>query len=116
MTQITPFFNIDTDTVIEVELSKEDAIRAQNGNNRKSWPFFKIMDDIFAKKAWCSPVAIASSSGLSIKHTDESSGTGSGTEAESGTINIEKKIDCYCSAGKETVPEKIAGRRSEQKA
>lgn len=47
------------------------------------------MDDIFAKKAWCSPVAIASSSGLSIKHTDESSGTGSDTEAESGCVGDE---------------------------
>jgi len=30
-TKIVPFYDIDTDTVIELELSEEDAVRAQNG-------------------------------------------------------------------------------------
>lgn len=37
----------------------------KSGNDRRSWQFFEIMDEIFSKKAWCTPVAIASSSGLS---------------------------------------------------
>lgn len=31
------------------------------------------MDEIFSKKAWCAPVALASSSGLSKKQDEESS-------------------------------------------
>ncbi|KYN06787.1 hypothetical protein ALC62_02268 [Cyphomyrmex costatus] len=43
----------------------------KSGNDRKSWQFFEIMDEIFSKKAWCAPVAIASSSGLSKTHEKE---------------------------------------------
>ncbi|XP_018405844.1 PREDICTED: uncharacterized protein LOC108782162 [Cyphomyrmex costatus] len=43
----------------------------KSGNDRKSWQFFEIMDEIFSKKAWCVPVAIASSSGLSKTHEKE---------------------------------------------
>lgn len=35
------------------------------------------MDEIFAKKAWCSPVAVASSTGLSITSDDASVTSGS---------------------------------------
>lgn len=35
------------------------------------------MEEIFSKKAWCKPIAVASSTGLSIKNTnlDESNAT-----------------------------------------
>ncbi|CAH1170822.1 unnamed protein product [Phaedon cochleariae] len=38
----------------------------KSGNDRKTWQYFNIMDDIFSKKAWCMPVAVASSSGISL--------------------------------------------------
>jgi len=34
------------------------------------------MDEIFSKKAWCAPVALASSSGLSKKQDDEGGSVG----------------------------------------
>ncbi|KAG5869067.1 hypothetical protein JTB14_028774 [Gonioctena quinquepunctata] len=39
----------------------------KSGNDRRTWQFFEIMDDIFSGKAWSKPVAIASSTGLSIQ-------------------------------------------------
>ncbi|XP_015589150.1 uncharacterized protein LOC107264885 [Cephus cinctus] len=36
-------------------------------NDRRTWHFHEVMDSIFAKKAWCSPVALASSSGLCVQ-------------------------------------------------
>lgn len=29
--------------------------------------FLQVMDELFCKKAWCSPVAVASSPGMSVK-------------------------------------------------
>ncbi|RLU20835.1 hypothetical protein DMN91_007449 [Ooceraea biroi] len=45
---------------------------SKSGNDRRTWPFYEIMDTIFEKKAWCSPVAVASSTGLSVKSNEES--------------------------------------------
>ncbi|XP_032686336.1 uncharacterized protein LOC116851227 [Odontomachus brunneus] len=42
---------------------------ATSGNNRRTWQHFEIMEDIFAKKVWCNPIALASSTGLSVKNT-----------------------------------------------
>lgn len=39
-TKIVSFYDIDTDTVVELELSEEDAVRAQNG---KSYFLYKSM-------------------------------------------------------------------------
>ena len=33
MSHTVPFYNIDTDTVIEMTLSEEDAVRAANGKS-----------------------------------------------------------------------------------
>ncbi|XP_043495367.1 uncharacterized protein LOC122519756 [Polistes fuscatus] len=38
---------------------------SKSGNDRRTWQFFDIMEEIFSIKAWCDPVAIASSTGLS---------------------------------------------------
>ncbi|XP_012217563.1 uncharacterized protein [Linepithema humile] len=43
-----------------------------SGNDRRTWQFYEIMNEIFSKKAWCSPVAVASSTGLSIKQDKDS--------------------------------------------
>jgi len=43
---------------------------AKSGNDRRTWQHFEIMEEIFSKKAWCNPVALASSTGLSVKNTD----------------------------------------------
>lgn len=45
------------------------------------------MDEIFSKKAWCAPVAIASSSGLSKKREEESS-MGSDSECVIGKLML----------------------------
>jgi len=39
----------------------------RSGNDRRTWQFYEEMDEIFSKRAWCSPVAVASSTGLSVK-------------------------------------------------
>ncbi|XP_071648623.1 uncharacterized protein [Temnothorax longispinosus] len=39
----------------------------RSGNDRRPWQFYEVMDEMFSKRAWCSPVAVASSTGLSIK-------------------------------------------------
>ncbi|CAG9825745.1 unnamed protein product [Phaedon cochleariae] len=44
----------------------------KSGNDKRTWPFYEIMDEIFSKKAWCAPVAVASSSGISTKSASES--------------------------------------------
>lgn len=41
----------------------------------------QIMDEIFSKKAWCAPVAVTSSSGLSQKQDEEDDITDSDTSA-----------------------------------
>ncbi|XP_036150130.1 trihelix transcription factor GT-2-like [Monomorium pharaonis] len=46
---------------------------AKSGNDRRTWQHFEIMEEIFAKRAWCKPVALASSSGLLIKNTSSTS-------------------------------------------
>lgn len=33
------------------------------------------MDEMFGKKAWCNPVAVASSTGLSLKETQSNNST-----------------------------------------
>lgn len=38
------------------------------------------MEEIFSKKAWCNPVALASSTGLSVKNTDNENSTASSSE------------------------------------
>lgn len=42
-TKIVPFYNIDTDTVIELELSEEDAVRAQNGKSHILFAYHEIL-------------------------------------------------------------------------
>ncbi|XP_073977782.1 uncharacterized protein [Rhodnius prolixus] len=44
----------------------------KSGNCKRNWQFFEIMEEIFAKKAWCKPVAITSSTGLLTRNTDNS--------------------------------------------
>ncbi|XP_071579077.1 uncharacterized protein [Temnothorax nylanderi] len=39
----------------------------RSGNDRRPWQFYEVMDEMFSKRAWCSPIAVASSTGLSIK-------------------------------------------------
>ncbi|KYM94641.1 hypothetical protein ALC62_14728 [Cyphomyrmex costatus] len=43
---------------------------SKSGNNRRTWQHFEIMDNMFSKKAWCRPVALASSTGQLIKNTN----------------------------------------------
>ncbi|XP_036146674.1 uncharacterized protein LOC114254116 [Monomorium pharaonis] len=50
----------------------------RSGNDRRTWQFYEIMDEIFPKRAWCSPVAVASSTGFSLKQ-----------EKDAGFVNIE---------------------------
>lgn len=41
---------------------------AVSGNDRRTWQHFEIMDQMFSKRAWCKPVALASSTGQLIKN------------------------------------------------
>lgn len=63
----------------------------KSGNDKRSWQFFEIMEEIFAKKAWCNPVAVASSSGLSSKQLEsnnsmEESDGGCSSKSNKNTI------------------------------
>ncbi|CAH2088328.1 unnamed protein product [Euphydryas editha] len=44
----------------------------KSGNDRRKWLFYEKMDTIFQSKAWASPVAVASSSGVSSQRSQES--------------------------------------------
>ncbi|XP_046597816.1 uncharacterized protein LOC124294783 [Neodiprion lecontei] len=58
----------------------------KSGNDRRTWQFFDIMEEIFSKKAWCDPVAVASSTGLSKKSletNDSMGGSDSGCSIKS---------------------------------
>ncbi|XP_026462695.1 uncharacterized protein LOC113371443 [Ctenocephalides felis] len=63
----------------------------KSGNDRKTWKFYEIMDEIFGKKAWCDPVAVASSTGLSSKKTesnDSAVGSDSGCSSKSNKPSV----------------------------
>lgn len=47
------------------------------------------MDEIFARKAWCNPVAVASSTGLSSKQADSNDSVG---ESDSGCSSSELRM------------------------
>ncbi|KAK0083941.1 hypothetical protein PV326_006466 [Microctonus aethiopoides] len=48
---------------------------SKSGNDRKTWQYFNIMKEIFAKKAWCDPIAVASSTGQTkLSETSDSVG------------------------------------------
>ncbi|XP_043489893.1 uncharacterized protein LOC122516283 [Polistes fuscatus] len=49
---------------------------SKSGNDRRTWQFFDIMEEIFSIKAWCDPVAIASSTGLSKKQLESNDSMG----------------------------------------
>ncbi|XP_018302669.1 uncharacterized protein [Mycetomoellerius zeteki] len=53
---------------------------AKSGNERRIWQHYEIMEEIFSKKAWCNPVTLASSTGLSVKNTDNENSTASSSE------------------------------------
>ncbi|XP_039302942.1 uncharacterized protein LOC113005134 isoform X2 [Solenopsis invicta] len=40
---------------------------SRSDSDRRTWQFYEILDEIFSKRAWCSPIAVASSTELSIK-------------------------------------------------
>ncbi|XP_031328865.1 uncharacterized protein LOC116169493 [Photinus pyralis] len=46
---------------------------AKSGNDKRTWKFFDLMDEIFSKRAWCNPVAVASSSDTDVKPQDNTS-------------------------------------------
>ncbi|KAK0072025.1 hypothetical protein PV325_012003 [Microctonus aethiopoides] len=53
------------------------------------------MDEIFGQKAWCDPVAVASSTGLSIKKpaaSDSEVGSDSGCSTKSNKMSIAKLL------------------------
>ncbi|XP_025988002.2 uncharacterized protein LOC105206713 isoform X2 [Solenopsis invicta] len=54
---------------------------SRSGSDRRTWQFYEIMDEIFSKRAWCSPIAVASSTGLSIKQDK-------GPTSDSSTENL----------------------------
>ncbi|XP_043270333.1 uncharacterized protein [Venturia canescens] len=63
----------------------------KSGNDRRTWPFYENMERIFEKKTWFSPVAIASSSGLSTRKNDdlnsgESSSSPSPATVKTGSV------------------------------
>ncbi|KAF5283212.1 hypothetical protein FQR65_LT14041 [Abscondita terminalis] len=70
----------------------------KSGNNRRTWQYYEIMDEIFSKKAWCSPISLASSSGLSTINTNDSD---SGNSYNASTSKI--------------TPTKLLARKLEQK-
>ncbi|KAK0165751.1 hypothetical protein PV328_004246 [Microctonus aethiopoides] len=48
---------------------------SKSGNDRKTWQYFNIMKEIFAKKVWCDPIAVASSTGQTkLSETSDSVG------------------------------------------
>ncbi|XP_074114192.1 uncharacterized protein LOC141537233 isoform X1 [Cotesia typhae] len=49
---------------------------SKSGNDRRTWQFFDIMEEIFSQKAWCDLVAIASSTGLSNKQLESNDSMG----------------------------------------
>ncbi|KAH0557658.1 hypothetical protein KQX54_009807 [Cotesia glomerata] len=64
---------------------------SKSGNDRRTWQFFDIMEEIFSKKAWCDPVAVASSTGLSKKQlesNDSMEGSDSGCSIKSNKTPI----------------------------
>ncbi|CAH2084224.1 unnamed protein product [Euphydryas editha] len=64
---------------------------SKSGNDRRTWQFFDIMEEIFSKKAWCDPVAVASSTGLSkkqLKSNDSMGGSDSGCSIKSNKTAI----------------------------
>ncbi|KAK0080660.1 hypothetical protein PV325_013569 [Microctonus aethiopoides] len=63
----------------------------KSGNKRKTWQFYEIMDEIFGQKTCCDPVAVASSTGLSIKKpvaSDSEVGSDSGCSTKSNKMSI----------------------------
>ncbi|KAK0078553.1 hypothetical protein PV326_009276, partial [Microctonus aethiopoides] len=63
----------------------------KSGNNRKTWQFYELMDEIFGQKAWCDPVAVASSIGLSTKKpetSDSAVGSDSRCSTKSNKMSI----------------------------
>ncbi|XP_047520457.1 uncharacterized protein LOC125059859 [Pieris napi] len=68
----------------------------KSGNNRKTWQFYDIMDEIFGKKAWCNPVAVASSTGLSLKeaeNNDSTAGSDSGCSLKTRKASIASLLE-----------------------
>ncbi|XP_074114194.1 uncharacterized protein LOC141537233 isoform X2 [Cotesia typhae] len=64
---------------------------SKSGNDRRTWQFFDIMEEIFSQKAWCDLVAIASSTGLSNKQlesNDSMGGSDSGCSIKSNKTPI----------------------------
>ncbi|XP_070517907.1 uncharacterized protein [Cardiocondyla obscurior] len=41
----------------------------KSGNDRRTWQYFKVMDEMYCKNAWCQPVALASFTEKLIKNT-----------------------------------------------
>ncbi|CAG9817746.1 unnamed protein product [Phaedon cochleariae] len=62
----------------------------KSGNDRRNWQFFEIMNEIFSGKAWSNPVAIASSTGLSI---------------QTNTLNSVEGSDSGCSTNQSSTSE-----------
>ncbi|XP_048515107.1 uncharacterized protein LOC105691117 isoform X2 [Athalia rosae] len=56
----------------------------KSGNDRKTWPFYEIMEEIFSKKAWCNPVAVASSTGLCVQQPKDTADSDKSSKATNG--------------------------------
>ncbi|KAK0071138.1 hypothetical protein PV325_013464 [Microctonus aethiopoides] len=67
----------------------------KSGNNRKTWQFYELMDEIFGQKAWCDPVAVASSIGLSTKKPETSdSAVGSDSRCSTSELITSNHFTC----------------------
>ncbi|KAG5869532.1 hypothetical protein JTB14_018664 [Gonioctena quinquepunctata] len=56
------------DLVVTSPVEKPEIIQTTDGD--------MIMEKMFAKRAWCNPVAVASSTGLSSKHSESNESVG----------------------------------------
>ncbi|KAH0568000.1 hypothetical protein KQX54_017238 [Cotesia glomerata] len=84
-------FNAERDILVDVDVSAADAQRASTDTLFATQLLNKIMEEIFSKKAWCDPVAVASSTGLSKKQlesNDSMGGSDSGCSIKSNKTPI----------------------------
>ncbi|KAK0077526.1 hypothetical protein PV325_003785 [Microctonus aethiopoides] len=68
---------------------------SKSGNDRKTWQYFNIMKEIFAKKVWCDPIAVASSTGQTkLSETSDSVGrSDSGYSSLTVTTLLGKRLE-----------------------